>query len=164
MDMKKIGIVALLLVACLYGSAQTYKIQNAWAFYTSSLPGMIMQDENGNKARPKPTIGRLIYIETNYKSKPKVDSVWYNGVLFKVSIDSVKEKKIAAGINAATGLPITITPKKSNQIWLINLQQASGEPVLPEQVKKIVIKCRLGNTVVKQTVIREVQLSVPDAY
>jgi len=144
--------------------AQTNAIQKAWAFYTISLPGREQTDLDGKNIKPQPVIERFIYIETNSKNKPAIDSVLYNSVLFITTIDSIKEKKITAGINAATGKPVVISPKKGNRVWMISLQQANGMVIAHEQLKKIVLKCRLGKASIKQVIANETQLTTPDRY
>jgi hypothetical protein len=164
MKMKKYQLIFLLVVVCFSSNAQTSITQKAWAFYTISLPGREQTDLDGKKIKPQPVIERFIYIETNYKNKPAIDSVFYNSVLFTATIDSIKEKKIKAGINAATGKPIVITPKKGNRLWMISLQQPNGIVVAHEQLKKILMKCRLGNTGIKLVITNETQLTAPDRY
>lgn len=162
--MKKICITVLLVNALFFCQAQLYKIQNAIAFYTVSTPGKVMIDMDGHKTNPPAVYGHFIYIETNYKNKPRIDSVFYNNVLFTGTIDSIKEKKHQVGINAATGKPIILTPKKGNYLWMMSLQQVNGSPLTPEQIKKISFKCKLGTTNIKQIITKEIQLTVPDMY
>ena len=61
--MKILFLSAILMVVPLSLAAQTKcNIKKAYAFYTVSMPGMQMADENGNPIPPKPNIDRLLYI------------------------------------------------------------------------------------------------------
>ncbi len=162
--MKKNWIIVLLTAASWSCNAQSVKIHKAWTFYTVSIPGRAMTDLNGNIINPQPVIDRFIYIETNYKSRPAIDTVFYNSTPFTGTIDSVADKKLTVGVNASTGRPIVITPKKGNHLWLVSLQPIGGETVARGQVKKIILKCKLGKTRLKQVLPGEVQLAAPDRY
>ena len=159
--MKKYCIAILLCTAC-SSYAQNYKIQKAVAFFTVSLPGMIPEDGNGNKIRPLPLIERFIYIESNYKSKPRIDSVLYNSLYFISSVDSVHQNKITAGVNAATGIPVVITAKKGNRLWKVNLQQRAGSFLAHEDLKKILFTATLGKVSIKQVINVETELAGPE--
>ena len=156
--MKKYCIAILLCTAC-SSYAQNYKIQKAVALFTVSLPGMIPEDGNGNKLRPVPTIERYIYIESNYKSKPRIDSVLYNSIYFVSTVDTVYQNKITVGVNTATGMPVIISAKKGNRLWKINLQQPAGSFLAHEDLKKILLKATLGKTKIKQLLNAEIQLN-----
>jgi hypothetical protein len=159
--MKKYCSIIFLLTAYYCSNAQNYKIQKAVAFFTVSLPGMIQKDSNGNTIRPLPTIERFIYIESNYKNKPLIDSVWYNSTFFANTVDLVNQNKITAGINSATGKSVVLTAKKGNHLWKINLQP-SGSFVAHEDVKKILLKATLGKVKIKQVISAEIELAVPE--
>lgn len=162
--MKRCWIILFILTASINCTAQTYKIKKAAAFFTVFIPGMAQSDINGNIINPQPVTERFIYIETNYKSNPKIDSVLYNGIAFSCTIDSVKDKIINVGINAATGIPIVMVPQKGNRIWMISLQQPDGVNLTHTQFKKIVFKCKLGNSSIKQVIANEVKLTAPERY
>lgn len=161
--MKKIWTVILIFAACSSITAQNYKVQKATAFFTVRLPGMIPEDGNGNKTRPLPLIERFIYIESNYKNKPRVDAVWYNASYFTSTVDTVAQNKITVGINTATGIPVVLAAKKGNRLWKITLQQQPGSFLAPEDVKKILLKISLGKNKIKQVVTAEIQLAVPES-
>lgn len=163
MVMKKIITAALLIFTAAAATAQTYKIQKAWAFVTESMPGRAMQDESGNTITPQPIIERFIYIETNYKTTIQADSAWYNGRLYKTTATLINEVKHKAGITYTNGKPVFITPKKGNKLWRINVQPLTQNAVTAAgSVKKIILKGRLGSNVFKQTIITETRLTGPE--
>ncbi len=160
--MKKIWIAILLFTASSNSYAQNFKIQKAIALFTVSLPGMIPEDGNGNKLRPLPVIERFIYIETNYKNKPRIDSVLYNSFYFASTVDPVYQNKITAGVNTATGMPVVITARKGNRLWKISLQQPAESFLAHEDLKKILLKATLGKVKIKQVITAEIQINTPE--
>ena len=142
-------------------NAQTYKIQKAWAFKTESMPGMVMQDDNGNAINPTPIVERFIYIETNYKSQPKINAVLYNSTIYTATLTAVKEAKHQAGVTYNGNKPFFITPKKGNTLWRISMQPANSTPA-PLSIKIISIKGKLGNSSFKQVLYTEIQLTGPE--
>ncbi len=162
---KLLGICFILLF--FYGcNAQTYRIQKAQAFYTVTIPGMAMSDENGNRINPQPIINRFIYLECKYSGKPKIDSVFYNSIFFKASLADKEETALKIGIKNTTGYPVTLNPKKGNHIWKVYLeqQQGTGKALAQETIKKIVVKGKLDKIKFSYSITEETQLSVPDSY
>jgi hypothetical protein len=164
--MKKITGIFLLLLLFSTAKAQGYRIQKAQAFFTITIPGMARRDENGNTIKPEPVIGRFIYIECKYNGKPKIDSVFYNGILFKASIADKEETDLKIGIKNNDGYPVIFNPKKGNHIWKVYLEQpqGTGKALAHEVVKKIVVKGKLDKVKFSYVINEEVQLSVPDSY
>lgn len=161
--MKKIASLLLLFFVTLFTKAQVYKIQKAWAFVTESMPGRVMQDENGNTITPTPITERFIFVETNYKGNIKADSVWYNDKLYKAEAVLIKETKHHAGVIYTNGNPFYIIPKKGNKLWRIDVQPANEQTIITAGVvKKIILKGRLGNTGFKQNISAEVRLTGPE--
>jgi hypothetical protein len=163
-QMKK--ILALLLAITLFAAAkpQPYRIHKAQAFYTVTIPGMARRDENGNTINPEPVINRFIYIECQYNGKPKIDSVFYNGILFKASIADKEETDLKIGVKNNDGYPVTFNPKKGNHIWKVYLeQQGTGKALAHKALKKIVVKGKLDKVKFSCTINEEVQLNVPDS-
>ena len=142
--MKKIPGILLLIFFTVCGNAQNYKIQKAYAFVTSFTPGRAQTDENGRHINPGPVTERFIYVETNYKSKPLIDSVLYNGELFSGTITEIKETKHNAGIKKVNGQAFIISSKKGNNLWRLGLQDVNGKTPLQPGVKKIIIKAAMG--------------------
>lgn len=162
MVMKKIITAAVLILTTVYTTAQTYKIQKAWAFVTESMPGRVMQDESGNTITPQPIMQRFIYIETNCKNPITADSVWYNGRLYKTTATLITHSKHQAGINYTDGKPIFITPKKGNKLWRIDVQPAAPQTFAAGTVKKIIVKGKLCGNSFKQTITTETRLNGPE--
>jgi hypothetical protein len=152
-----------LCVVTLATTAQTYKIQKAWAFVTESMPGRVMQDESGNTINPQPIIQRFIYIETNSKNPITADSVWYNGTLYTTTATLITQAKHQAGIIYTDGKPVFISPKKGNRLWRIDVQPATPQKfTAAATVKKIIVKGKLGNNRFTQTITAETRLNGPE--
>jgi hypothetical protein len=162
--MKKITGIFLLMLLFSTAKAQGYRIQKAQAFYTITIPGMARRDENGNTITPEPVINRFIYMECKYNGKPKIDSVFYNGTLFKASIADKEETFLKIGVKNNDGYPVIFNPKKGNHIWKVYLeQQGTGKALAHEAVKKIMVKVKLDKVKFSCVINEEVQLSVPDS-
>ncbi len=159
---KLLGILQLVIMAnCT--NAQ-YRIQNAQAFFTVSMPGIQMKDDNGNPIDPEPIIDRFIYIESNFKGKPKVDSVLYNGFLLMPAVSDKEETITKIGIRKANGKPVTMIAKKGNHIWRIDLHQINGNTLKYEALNKIIIKGKLAKIKFSYTLTTETELATPDRY
>jgi len=160
--MKKIITIAIFLIAGYAANAQSYKIQKTYAFITNTLPGRAMTDEDGRRSRPEPVAERFIYIETNYKGQLKIDSVWYNNIYCTATITAVTEPKHKAGLRFADGTPVYIVPKKGNKLWRLQVQPLNGTAIKQADVKKILVKGKLGNTSFRQQLAAEVELAGPE--
>jgi hypothetical protein len=124
-----------------------------------------VRGENGNTKNPGPVINRFIYVECKYNGKPKIDSIFYNGTLFKASITDKEETVLKIGIKNNDGYPVVFNPKKGNHIWKVYLeQQGSGKTLAHDAVKKIVVKGKLDKVKFSYAIAEETQLSVPDSY
>jgi len=157
--MKRLIILIAIIVGVYPINAQSYKIQKAWAFITNTLPGRAMTDEDGRRSRPEPIAERFIYIETNYKGQPKIDSLWYNNIYCTATITAVTELKHKAGVRFADGTPVYIVPKKRNKLWRLQVQPLNSTAIKQADVKKIFVKGKLGNTSFKQQLAGEVELA-----
>jgi hypothetical protein len=158
---KLIGVIALFVTTnC---NAQ-YTVQKAQAFFTVSIPGIPLTDENGNRVNPEPVVERFIYLECKFSGKPKVDSVLYNGIWFAPSVADKEEMASNIGIRKDKGIPVLLKPKKGNHTWRIDLVQPGGKILQHESVKKILIKGKLDKTKFNYTIYTETELSSPDRY
>ncbi len=157
------GILSFVLVinSC---QAQVCRIQKAQAFYTVLMPGTQRADENGNPVDPEPIIERFIYIECRFNGKPKIDSVFYNGISFMASIEDKEEATLKIGIRREDGKPASFLPKKGNHVWKINLQQASGNTLKHAELKKIIVKGKLAKIKFSYILTSETELITPDRY
>ena len=160
---RLLGLLAAVIL-CSSWNAQIYRIQKAQAFYTISFPGMAIKDENGNTINPQPIIDRFIYIECRFNGKPKIDSVFYNGILFTALVADKAETAATIGIKNENGSPVKFIPKKGNKVWKIYLTQVAGNTLPHEAVKKIIIKGRLDKMKFTAAIYLETQLSAPDRY
>ncbi len=151
-----------LMGAAVVANAQVYKVQKMWAFVTESMPGARpMTDENGKEIKPTSIIVRFIFIETNYKAEPKIESVLYDGKQYRSTINAVTGKKCQAGSIYSNGKPFFITPKKGNKLWRI-VVIADAEMPASNEVKLITIKGKLGKSSFKQTLYNETRLAGPE--
>ncbi|MGG9962622.1 hypothetical protein [Ferruginibacter sp. SUN106] len=141
-----------------------YKVQSAKAFFTSSMPGMQRVDANDNKIDPEPIIERFIFLETRFNGKPKIDTVWYNNILFSATIADKEEAAKMVGVKKNTGTTISLAPKKGNHFWRIDVAQADGHTLKHDAVKKIIIKGKLDKTKFSYTITTETELAAPDRY
>ena len=142
--------------------AQSYKIQKAWAFVTESMPGARpMTDDNGKEIKPTPIIERFIFIETNYKAEPKIESVLYDGKQYRSTISVINEKKWQAGSIYSNGKLFYITPKQGNELSRTVITTDAGRPA-GNEVKSITLKGKLGNSSFKQTLYSETRLTGPE--
>jgi hypothetical protein len=160
--MKKVVTLFTLVILFCSCNAQIYRIQKAQAFYTVSFPGMAMTDENGNTINPQPIIDRFIYIECRFNGKPKIDSAFYNGILFTAAVADKAETDATIGIKSENGKLVKFIPKKGNKVWKIYLTQVAGNTLPNEAVKKIIIKGRLDKIKFTTAIYLETQLSTPD--
>ncbi|MGF2413407.1 MAG: hypothetical protein ACQUYJ_13840 [Ferruginibacter sp.] len=161
--MKRIIGLLLLVTAASFCCAQ-YRVKKAQAFFTVSTPGMAMKDEKGNTINPAPAYERFIYIECRFNGKPKVDSVFYNGILLMSSVADKEETTAKVGVRADNGNPVNFIAKKGNKIWRIDLQPLNGNILKHEVVKKITIKGKLAKTTFSHTLTAETELTTPDRY
>jgi hypothetical protein len=161
--MKKIIAFLFMVTAFCTINAQPFKILKAYAFVTVSLPGTVREDIDGTTNKPELITERFIYIETNYKSQPKIDSVFYNTILFTGTITAINEVKHKAGIKL-NGQPFFIACKKGNHLWRLDLQQLTGETIKPGNTKKITVKGKSGAIRFTQTITTEVELMGPERY
>ena len=162
--MKKITGILMLAFCTVFGNAQNYKIQKAYAFVSTFTPGRAQTDEDGRRRNPGTVTERFIYIETNYKDKPLIDSVLYNSEVFTGTITAIKEARHNAGIKKVNKQEVIISPKKGNYIWRLDLQKANGNNLKHEPVKKIIIKGKLGKSKFSYTIIFETELTTPNRY
>ncbi|MBS1512000.1 MAG: hypothetical protein JST86_14220 [Bacteroidetes bacterium] len=160
---KGLALLSLLFFITAISHAQN-KIQKARAFYTITLPGTQMVDDNGNKVNPPPGITRFILIECKYSSKPKIDSVWINNTAYPAALADEEEKGTNVGINAATGKTVFFSPRKGNHAWKVFINADQSPSPQHNAVKRILLKGSLGKTAFAVTITNEIQLTVPDVY
>ena len=162
--MKKITGILVLAFCTVCSNAQNYKIQKAYAFVSTFTPGRAQTDENGRRINPGTVTERCIYIETNYKGKPEIDSVLYNSEVFTGPITAIKEARHNAGIKKTNGQAVIISAKKGNYLWRLDLQKVNSTILQHEAVKKITVKGKLGKFKFSYAVTAETELKTPNRY
>jgi len=154
-----IFLTAFVLTA---GAQKKCGIKKAWAFYTATMPGMAMADENGNIIPPKPIIGRFIYIECVGTAKPEIGSVLYNNRLLEASLTKVENVLVIPGGDIDNNKNYRIRPQKNNSLWKIDLQPPGGDPMPAPGCRNIVIKTR--NKTCSFKLSKETKLSTMPTY
>ena len=118
-------------------------IKKAYAWYTVSMPGNIMTDENGNRIQPLPNITRFIYAEYSGTKMPAIKSVLYNKTALDFTVEKVKEKTVFIGDkNLNPGKILTV--KKGNSFLKINLQPFEGKKMPDIDCKSIIISGKIA--------------------
>lgn len=142
----------------------TCNIKKAYAFFTVSVPGVQMADENGNPIPPKPNITRFIYVEAVGGIKPPVTDVLYNNNELAATITAVKEKAIIAGSELSENNNFTITAKKGNCLWKIDVVPKAGEAMPGIDCKNIIIRLKVKGKTCLIKIDKETQLAVLPRY
>ena len=162
---KNLSILMLAGFFFMSGFAQTApKIQRAYAYYSMSMPGMIMQDDKGNPIDPVITIDRSMYVECQGTKMPEIRTITYDNILYKATITRVIERIIHLGKKAETGTEIVLTAKKGNSFWKLDLQLAKDTDKAPRESKHIVIQGRNNKRPYTFYLYNETRLMVPDRY
>jgi hypothetical protein len=138
------------------------RIQRAYAFFTSSTPGMIRVDENGNPVKPDPIIERFIYIECPGTKTPVITTVLYNKTAYTPGIARVDEMNVHVGKKNENGQEIVLTPKKGDRFWKLTLEDPNGR--VPADAGNIIIQGKTGGKTYKFYVYKEIQLLAPQRY
>lgn len=148
--MRKLFLAILFLPLILSSCAQTRcGTKKVYAYYTSTLPGTQMVDDNGNPVPPKPNITRFIYVESDERKVPEIDSVLYDNISLPASINRVEGNSTVVGNRFQDNEELTITAKKGYALWKIDLMSSpSGKPV-PVDCKNILLRIKIdGKTCV----------------
>ena len=154
-----------MLVNILPSFAQTKcNIKKAYAFYTVSLPGAQMVDENGNPIPPKPEITRFIYIEFVGTGKPKIETVSYNNRPLSATLVAVKGRSVIPGIEFTKNNNFKIVASKYNALWKIELQPQDGNSMPGQDCRNIIIKTRVKGKSCTLKLIKETQLETLPRY
>lgn len=163
--MKPIYILTLFLViAVLPSFGQTCNIKKAYAFYSVSIPGAQMVDENGNPIPPKANITRFIYFEWVGGSTPKIEVVSYNNRSLSATLVPVKGRSVIPGSEFSESNNFRITAKKGNTLWKIELQPGDGKSMPDPDCKNIIIKTRLKGKICSIKLTKEMQLEAMPRY
>lgn len=141
----KISLLFMLILAGTpFSHAQTgCTIKKAHAWYTVSMPGTIMTDENGNPVQPTPTITRFIYVEYSGTKPPEIRSVSYHSAALDFTVVKVKEKTVSIG-DKNLNPDKTISVKKGNSFLKISVYPFEGKTMPDADCKSIVIISKAG--------------------
>ena len=163
--MRVLFISMCLLVVSFICPAQTScNIKKAYAFYTVSVPGAQMSDDNGNPIPPKVDIARFIYIEWGGTVRPQIKTVLYNNRALAATLIAVKGRAVVPGSELSENNNFKITCKKGNSLWKIELQP-QGDNSMPEQdCKNIIIKTNVNGKTCSFKLSKETQLMVLPRY
>jgi hypothetical protein len=163
--MKNIGMTLLLLVVVLTSFGQTKcNIKKAYAFYSASIPGAQMVDENGNPVPPKVDITRFIYFEWIGTAKPKIETVSYNNKALSATLVPVKGRSVTPGNEFSENNNFVIRAQKNNLLWKIELQPKDGNSMPGQDCKNIIIKTRIKGKICTIKLVTEKQLETLPRY
>ncbi|MBL7703751.1 MAG: hypothetical protein JNM14_15995 [Ferruginibacter sp.] len=137
-------------------------VKKGTAYYTSSIPGAQMADENGNPVPPKPVITRFIYLEYSGIKVPAIKSVSYNGVELSLTVISVKEKTAFPDKEQNPGE--VIKAKKGNSLLKIDLQPEEGKTMPATGSKSIIVKYKTSGKLCRFYIFSEKRLETLPMY
>lgn len=120
-------------------------VKNAYAFYTVTIAGTAMADENGNTIPPTPLITRFIYIEWTGAKSPMVEKILYDKMFYTASITAVDSNTVVPGESNPENAEHTIRIKKCNSLWKIELQPADENKKAKEGASEITISLKNGD-------------------
>ncbi len=165
-NMKKPVLAALLAFTFFLSYAQTRcNINKGYAYFTSSIGGAQMVDENGNPVRQAPHITRFIYIEWKGTVKPVIHSITYDNREFRSSISQPASRTVVAGKNPLTEKDIILRTRKGNSFWKLELAAIDEKQAVPAPSKNIVIKVKRGDKICTYQVLQgETELYSPPMY
>ncbi len=164
--MKKILLLVISSASLISAGAQDKcGIKKAYAFYTVTMPGTQMTDGKGNPVDAIPFTDHFIYIECKGNAKPVIDSVVFNNNLaLKAVVKMAEGKKISAGKRLNGDNNYTITAKKGNTLWKLELQPPRDKPVVIQNAKNISIRTRSGGLKCEYHLTKETELASLPRY
>lgn len=158
--MKKAFFVVLFSAEILTACAQTKcNIKKAYAFYTVSMPGVQMVDENGNPVPPLPVIERFIYLEWKGSKKPEIETVYYDASRFTMAVTKIEGSSISVGEKFGNIQPITIRAAKNYSLWKIEAYPVEGKISIATDCKNILLKIRSAGKICTYKILKESQVS-----
>lgn len=144
--MKKIFLSILYFSFVFASCAQTKcAVKNAYAFYTVTIAGMAMADENGNIIPPTPLVTRFIYLEWTGKKAPDVEKILYDKMIYTAIITAVDSNNVVPGEPNAENAEYSIRIKKCNSLWKLELQPAEENKKAKEDASEISINLKNGD-------------------
>ncbi|MEO6539865.1 MAG: hypothetical protein ABIN74_02695, partial [Ferruginibacter sp.] len=163
---KRIAILSGFLLAVVLTSFGQNKcnIKKAYAFYSVSIPGAQMVDENGNPIPPKVDILRFIYFEWIGTGKPRIEMVSYNNKALSATLVPVKGRSVIPGSEFSENNQFRVTAKKGNTLWKIELQPGEGNSMPGQDCKNIIIKTSIKGRTCSIRLTEEMQLVAMPRY
>lgn len=163
--MKKIFIILFFITTVLNSFAQSdCNIKKAYAFYTVSVPGMQMSDDNGNPIPPQITVNRFIYIEWSGAKDPEIETVLYNNMALSANLTAVEADSVVLGSNFSNNPDFKVVSKKCNSLWKIDLRPLKGDPMPDQNCKNIIIKTKGTGNACSFNLAKEIQLNLLPRY
>lgn len=152
----------LLITSC----AQTRcSVKKGYAYYTVSMPGTQMVDDNGNPVPPRPDVGRFIYLEGDTSAgMPEIDSVLYDNSPLKANISPVEGNSAVVGNKFLNNNELTITAKKGHSLWRIDLFPPADTDSLNLDCKNILLKLKFNGKACEYKITQESQLMTLPRY
>jgi hypothetical protein len=163
--MKTIVVSFILVTAVLNSCAQSKcYLKKAYAFYTVSVPGVQMADENGNPVPPKADVGRFIYFEWSGAKNPEIETILFNDKAMVAILVAVEGNAVIPGSELSQNNNFKITSKKCNSLWKIELQPKEGNPMPDPDCKNIIIKIKGKDNACAIKLVKETQLMTMPRY
>lgn len=165
-EMKKLLSTIGLFTCILAAEAQPKcNLHKAYAWFTVSIPGTQMVDENGNRVPPVLQVSRFIYLDWKGNNKPVIETVYYNNVAFTAIPEKANGNTVSVGKDLDNEKNIVIKAKKGYTLWKLALQPVVDKPQDPAGCKNIVIKLKLAGKVCTYKIpAGETQLYSPPSY
>lgn len=163
--MKK-TLLTIFLFAIVFTSCgqNNCSIKRGYAFYTVSMPGMIMRDDNGNEVAPIPSVQRFIYIECSGTKMPVIETVLYDNISLKTAITSAIGSTVTVGKNFQHGEDYKLTAARGNQFWKIDLYPVDDKQLVKRQNNNIIIKSKEKSKLCKFYIYKETELMTLPRY
>ena len=160
----------ILMILCMTGAVLTSgaqkkcNIKKGYAFYTISIPGVQMADENGNPVPPVPTIDRYIYFEWSGADKPVIESVMYNKISQTIVISKIDSNWVIPVTDHANNKDYKIKADKCNSLWAIQLHHITDKPAVERGCKDIVIRLKGIDSNCEFKLVKETELTSLPRY
>lgn len=129
--------VVILLISC---TTSKKVIKQTQAFSETFYPGIVAVDENG-KEKPSNSQTKYFVYAVTTSDKIKWDTAWINGKVYTISAEKMKEPSfVEVGIDKLTGHKISITIRKGEYLYLLQLKPISnttGTQTIPAKELRI---------------------------
>jgi len=159
--MKKIILFSAMLFGIFgYAGAQSV-IVSAQAFSTTIIGGMPRKGNDGRVINPVPQVNRFIYIETNGKARPELETILYDNIAYKAFAVDSSRTLVIAGTTAKGKQVVLETANKNNYIWRINVAPVDVNKSLTGTAGTITLKGKAGGIEFTSKLKKETTLVSP---